>query len=113
MAALTEQTILIYRGEAVTIPFTFVPTEDISGQTLVFTVTKGLNKTTKILGPLPVVIDDGATGEAHVTLLEEQTNLKPSSDYRWDAWCVDEGVEQVKGLGPFVVLGNSRVPPIE
>lgn len=112
MAALVDQTITVYRGEAITIPFTASPVESIAGWTLVFTVTKLVNKTQKLIGPLAMVIDSAVAGTAHITLLEEQTDLKPGN-YRWDVWRTDEGVETPKATGPFILLGNSRVPPIE
>ena len=112
MAALTDQTITVYRGESVIQPFTMSPVEDITGWTLKFTVTKSPDKTAKILGPLAVTIDNAALGKFHVTLLEEQTNLRAGT-YRWDVWRTDEGFEQVKAIGDLVVLGDSRVPPIE
>ena len=110
--ALIDQTIQIYRGEAIILPFTMAPVENIGGWTLRFTVTRAANKSTKILGPLPMIIDSAIDGTFHVTLSEEQTDLKPAS-YRFDVWRTDEGLEQAKAIGVFVILGNSRVPPVE
>jgi len=112
MSALVDQTIEIYRGEAVTIPFIMNPVEDIATWTLKFTVTKAANKSVKVLGPLTMTIDSGPLGTFHITLLEEQTDITPAT-YRFDVWRTDEGLEQPKAIGNFKVLGNSRVPPIE
>lgn len=112
MAVLVDQTITVYRGEAITLPFTMSPVENIAGWTLKFTVSKAVNKTTKLLGPLAMVHDVDANGTFHVTLLEEDTNLNPGN-YRWDVWRTDEGLEQPKATGPFILTGNVRVPPIE
>ena len=109
---LTDQTIEVYRGEQVRLTWTMTPLEDISGHTLVFTVTKGLNRTTKVLGPLPITILSGPAGTFERLLTEEQMNLNPAT-YNWDVWRVDEGFEGPKAIGPFVVRPNVRVPPIE
>lgn len=112
MAALTDQTITIYRGEAIRIPFTMSPVENITGWTLVFTVSKATNRAAKVLGPLALTIDSGVLGTFHRDLTEEQTDLNPAT-YRWDVWRTDEGSEQIKATGPLELLGNVRVPPIE
>lgn len=111
MGALTDQTIVLYRGEAVTVNFTMAPVEDITTWTLQFTVTKAANKATKILGPLPMSIVSGPLGTFKIALMEEQLDLAPAS-YRFDVWRVDEGTEQIKAIGVFIILGNSRVPPV-
>ncbi len=112
MAVLVEQTIDIYRGENVLLPFTTVPLEDISGWTLQFTVAKKTDSTSKLIGPLPMTITSGPLGQVQVQLTEEQLDLKAGT-YVWDVWRTDEGFEGVKGIGPFVMHGDARVPPIE
>jgi len=112
MAELTDQDIVVYRGEAVTLPFTMSPVVNISGWTLKFTVTKAANKTTKLLGPLSMTVTSGAAGTFSITLAEEQLNFTPGA-YRFDVWRTDEGLEQPIAIGNFTLVGNSRVPPIE
>jgi len=111
MPALTDQTIVLYRGEAVTVNFTMAPVEDISTWTLQFTVTKAANKSLKMLGPLSMSIISGVLGTFKIALTEEQLDIAPGS-YRFDVWRTDEGTEQVKAIGVFLILGNSRVPPL-
>jgi len=111
MPALTDQSIVLYRGEAVTINFTMAPVEDISTWALQFTVTKTPNKVEKMLGPLPMGIVSGVLGTFQIALTEEQLDIKPGS-YRFDVWRTDEGTEQVKAIGVFLILGNSRLPEV-
>lgn len=113
MSQLDDQDIEVYRGEQCIFVYTFDPDENIVGQTFYFTVTKAANKTTKLIGPeLMEILTPVATATLRVVLTEEMTDVAPGS-YRWDVWRTDEGSEQVKAVGSFVVLGNSRVPPIE
>lgn len=111
MSALVDQTITVYRCQAIVLNFTMSPVEDITTWTLMFTVTKAINKTTKILGPLTMTIVSGSAGTFRVTLTEEQLDLRPAID-RFDVWRTDEGLEDPKAMGNFVVLGSSRVPPV-
>jgi hypothetical protein len=112
MAQLTAGIIEIYRGEPVTIPFGFDPEENITGHTLVFTVAKDLDKSTKVLGPIAMSATDASVGEFEVALTEEETDIKPAT-YKYDVWRIDEGFEGIKAIGDFVVLANVRVPPVE
>lgn len=112
MPALVDQTITVYRGEARRVTFTMSPVENITAWSLKLTVTKGTNKTTKVLGPLTMTIVDGPNGIFRYDFTEEQLDLSPVT-YRFDVWRDNEGLEQAKAIGNFVVLGNSRVPPIE
>lgn len=109
--ALTEQTIEVYRGEQAALLFTMDPAEDITGHTLLFTVTKWPNRTQKILGPLTMTITSGIGGTFKVELAEEDLDLPPAV-YRFDVWRTDEGFEQAKAIGDFIVRGNSLVPPV-
>lgn len=112
MAQLVEQTIEVYRGEAVRLSFAMTPTANITGWTLRFTVTSKANITTKILGPLAMTINDGPNGLFSIDLAEEQTDIKPATN-RFDVWRTDEALEKPVAIGDFVVIGNSRVPPTE
>lgn len=112
MAELVDQVITVYRGETVRLNFTMAPVVSIAGWTLKFTVTKKANATMKILGPLAMTINDALNGLFSIDLAEEQTDLKPASN-RFDVWRTDEGLEKPIAIGDFVVLGDSRVPPIE
>lgn len=109
--ALTPQTIEVYRGEQALISFTMNPVEDITGWTLMFTVTREENKETKLIGPLSMNILVPANGTFEIELAEENTDITPG-EYVFDVWRVDEAFEEVKAIGSFIVLGNSRVPPI-
>ena len=112
MPALVDQTITVYRGEAVTLNFTMDPVEDITTWTLYLTITRGSNKTVKVLGPMLMTIVNGAAGTFRRILTEEQLDIFPTT-YRFDVWRTDEGLEQPKAIGDFIILGNSRVPPVE
>ena len=112
MAALVAQSIIIYRGERVVLSFTMSPVENITGWTLKFTVTKAIDKSTKVLGPLAMTVISGVAGTFEVILTELQTDLKAMS-YAFDVWRTDQGFEEAKAIGSFIVLGNSRVPPTE
>ena len=111
MPALVDQTITVYRGQAVVLNFTMSPVENIAGWTLMFTVTKATNKSIKLLGPLAMTVVNGPAGTFQLALTEEQLDLKPAID-RFDVWRTDEGLEDPKAIGSFVVLGSSRVPPV-
>lgn len=104
------QTIQVYRGEQATLDFAMTPNESITGWTIHFTVAKKQNASAKMLGPL--VASNPSPGVFRVVLTEEQLDINPGT-YFFDAWRTDEGQEQVLALGPFVVLGNARVPPTD
>ncbi len=112
MAEITRQTITIYRGEQVTIPFAFNPVENITGQTLKFTVAKASNSTVKMIGPIAITAGNPLVGTFSVVLTEELTNLTPAT-YEFDVWRTDEGFEELKAAGDFIIVGNARVPPLE
>jgi hypothetical protein len=44
-------------------------------------------------------------------LTEEHLDLLPK-EYFFDVWRIDEGFEEVKAIGPFVILPTARVPPL-
>ena len=103
-----EQTISVYRGEQVVLNFTMAPVVDITTWTLVFSLVKKANSTTKLITQSAPVIS-GPLGTFRVTLTEEQMNLSPAI-YFFDVWRTDEGFEQVLAIGPFIVRATARVP---
>ena len=111
--AVTTETILVYRGEQVVLNWamTPVPVGGIVGWNLSFTVAKKVNALSKLISKVPV-IDDPVAGTFHVTLTDEDTDLKPGT-FVYDVWRTDDGSEQLLALGVFMLSGDARVPPAE
>lgn len=109
---LTEFVRTCYRGQRIIIPFVLTPPGSMLGQTVLFTLSKKRNSSSKLYGPLSVLWDDQSIGSAHVVLAEEQTDQKPGT-YYCDVWRTDEGFETPLAIGKLVILANSRVPPVE
>lgn len=88
----------IYKGEDVVLPFTMDPVADVTGWTVVLTV-KGegftISKT--------ATVTDGPGGEFEFTLTDDDTDLLPTGQYRYDVWRTDAGAERVIAIGFFVV----------
>jgi hypothetical protein len=106
----TEETITVYRGEQATLNFTMSPVVDITGWTIVFTVAAARDSATKKVTATATIVN-GPAGTFRVALTEEHLDLAPLR-YFFDVWRTDEGLEQVLALGPFVVVGVARVPPV-
>ena len=107
---MTEQTITIYRGEAPVLNFTMapVPVGGIAGWTLLFTVAKQRNSTTKLITVTPVLIS-GPLGTFRATLTPAMVDITPDT-YFFDVWRMDSGYEEVIASGPFVISGDARLP---
>lgn len=106
--ALTDQTIDIYRGEEVLLPFTMSPVVDITGWTITWTVSE-------TSGSKPVMLQRNATvtsgpaGTFTVALdADDATALRPGT-WAWDAWRVDAEAERCIAIGSIIVRATARV----
>ena len=110
----------IRRGETVTITHTqytedtatveSTTPENITGWTMVFTVSRAKDSTNKLVGPKAMTLVTPASGIASVSLTAAETgNLEPGT-YYCDVWRTDSGYERCVSEGAFPVKGNARSP---
>jgi hypothetical protein len=97
--------IAIYRGEDVVLPFTMSPVEDITGWTLLMSVSGG----GAVLFTKAGAVISGAAGTFSVSLTDAETELLAASDvYDYDVWRTDAGAERVLARGTLRVLSVVR-----
>jgi hypothetical protein len=111
MAVITES-ILVYRGEVAQLNFAMTPGVNVTGWTIMFTVSKKVNSVAKLIGPLAAVPVNPVAGTFYFQLTEDHTNLSPGV-YVSDVWRTDEGFEQLLALQTFTISGDARVPPLD
>lgn len=110
--AVALQTLLVYRGERVSVTFTMTPAESIAGWTLVFTVAAAFDQAPpKLLTVTPTIVD-GPNGVLRVDLTAAQTAGLAVGHYAFDLWRTNPGSEEVLALGAFLVEPNVRVPVV-
>jgi hypothetical protein len=110
MTLAINQTIEIYRGEEVELPFTLTPVTDISGWTIQFTVAKGPNSSIKTIDTMAGTITSAVDGEFSVNLTAEVTGGINPGNYYYDVWRTDADSERVIAAGLFRVLPVARLP---
>lgn len=98
----------IYRGETIVLNFQLNPVVDITGATLVFTLTSDFNVKTK-LATLPCTVTDGVNGKFTVTLDNATLNMFPNT-YAWDVWRTDGAFPKLAARGTFPLAGDSKLP---
>lgn len=107
---MAQQTVSIYRGEAVSLSWTLAPVTDITGWTFLLTVSKQANSSTgKVLQATPTVTT-AAAGVFGVSLSSIVTAALAPGQYFWDVWRNDAGQERMLACGVFVVTANARFP---
>jgi len=102
------QSITIYRGEDITIPFTMSPKKDVTGWVISFTVANGYGNPTKLF-QVTAVNTDAPNGKFSVILDKTQTNIKPGN-YVYDLFRVDPGNNRILSVGEFTILPDARNP---
>lgn len=109
-----ESTLLVYRGEDVAIPFvaytadTGTTAEDITGWTLVFTVSEAKDSPSKLIQKTCSHVSDAA-GTFAATLLNADTDIRPGL-YFWDVYRTDSGSMRCIGFGGFKIQGTANRP---
>jgi len=103
-----NQAIKIYRGEDVIITFTMSPIIDITGWSILMTITKKFNTTTKIL-TIPGTVLSGPDGQFYVPLTSIQTDINPEV-YKYDVFRNLPDDNRVLSIGDFIVAKDSRYP---
>jgi hypothetical protein len=97
--------IAIYRGEDVTLPFTMDPVENITGWTLLMSVSLASGVVFTQAG----AVVSGPAGTFTVALTDTQTELLLASEvYDYDVWRTDAGAERVLARGTLRVLSVAR-----
>jgi hypothetical protein len=97
--------IAIYRGEDVALPFTMDPVENITGWTLLMSVSGG----GAVVFTKAGVVTSGPSGTFSVSLTDAETELLSASEvYDYDVWRTDAGAERVLARGTLRVLSVSR-----
>lgn len=105
----TETRLPVYRGEDVTIPFTYSPTTDITNFTHTFTLARDRNISTKLLSKT-CTTTDAAAGSFSAALTAAELEAIEPGIYFWDVWRVDSGNHRLVGLGSFDLSPNVRIP---
>lgn len=98
----------VYRGQDLTIEFTGTVAEDITGWTLLFSVST-------MPGTSPVfseacVITDAAAGEFQVQLSAANTESINIGRYYWDIWRTDNGSADPIASGNLAVVNGVNFP---
>lgn len=96
-----------FRGEAVTLQFTLVPTTDITGWTMTFTLKRDAQDPSALLS-VSGVITSAAGGIFTVSLTGTQLTLD-AGIYVYDVWRTNSGYETVLSDGTFTVKQPVRV----
>lgn len=96
-------TITMYKGTDLTLPFTMNPVEDISGWTILLTVRGSSVSIIK-----DATIDSGPDGTFHFTLADTDTDSLSPGTYDYDVFRTDSGVEEVLAIGAFVIQTVAR-----
>lgn len=97
-------TISIYRGEDVSLPFTMDPVVNITGWTITFVV----RSSEGVEISKAATVTDGPNGVFTITLADTDTDALRLGTYHYDAWRVDAGSERVLAVGSFVILAPAR-----
>lgn len=111
-----RQTIEVYRAEDILLDFTMDTGEDISGWTLLLTVSERDPKVSQDVVPDQTtlfskagVLTDAANGKFRFTIDSADLDIATGNFYH-DVWRTDSGSERVLSEGPFNIEPIARHP---
>lgn len=102
------QSIKVYRGEDIILPFTMSPSVDITGWVLSMTIAKAYNNPNKLI-QVTGNITSGPNGQFTMYLTSAQLNITPDT-YVYDVWRNSPGNARILSVGEFIVGADARNP---
>ncbi len=105
-----SDTVAIYRGEDVVVPFQVSPVENVTGWTIELNV-EGYPAVPKVIKKTPATITDGPNGKFQFALAAVETDVTPGH-YQYDVTRTDSGSRRVLAEGTFVVDDVARLPAV-
>ena len=102
------QSIVVYRGEDITLDFTMSPSKDITGWVISMTISKAYNSPNKII-QVTATLTNGPLGRFSCILTAAQLNISPGV-YYYDVFRVNPGNLRILSVGEFEVKPDVRLP---
>ena len=104
-----EANLSLYRGADSEFTFTLDPVVDITGWTLVFTIARDKNTTTKLFSVVCTHVDEPG-GVYKAVMPAADAAVLQTGNFWYDVWRTDAGFESIQNLGRIRNLGNVRIP---
>ncbi len=102
------QSITVYRGEDITIPWTMSPKKDITGWVISLTVANGYNNPNKLF-QVTAFATNAPNGKFSTILTSAQLDIEPGN-YVYDLFRVDPGNLRILSVGEFIIKADARRP---
>lgn len=100
--------ITVYVGEDVVLPFAMVPPTNVAGWTMAFTVRGASGVVISKTSSSGIAVTSEANGTWEVTLTDADTDTLRPGTYLYDLWRTDANNERIVARGDFIASDVAR-----